>query len=84
MNRAAHQRGGRIASLPRVLLLALLALGIAGMHTYGHGGHGASGHDTTANNQPHGMLTSAGHDNSHAVRLILQRHLAPALGVAWA
>lgn len=66
MNRTARQRPGRIVSLPRVLLLVLLALGVAGMHTFGHGngGHTTSGHDATAAVMPHDTLTGPDQDDS--------------------
>ena len=51
MNRTrVRRRRGRRVSLPRVVLLVLLAFGVAGMHTLGHddGGHAASAHPSAA------------------------------------
>ncbi|MGC5309889.1 hypothetical protein [Micromonospora zamorensis] len=73
MNRTARQRPGRLISLPRLLLLVLLALGVAGMHTFGHaGGHTASGHDATAAAMPHDTLTGADQDDSRHQGVIAQ------------
>lgn len=72
MNRTVRQHPVRLISLPRVLLLVLLALGVAEMHTFGHGGHAASGHDTTADDLPHGMLTAPDQGDSPDVRLIAE------------
>lgn len=63
MNRTARQRSARLISLPRVLLLVLLALGVCGMHTFGHGGHAARGHDATAGGPSHGMLNTPAHND---------------------
>ncbi|MCO1597578.1 DUF6153 family protein [Micromonospora sp. RHAY321] len=74
MKRTIRQRPGRLISLPRVLLLVLLALGVAGMHTFGHGGggHTSSGHDTTAVVMPHDRLASPVQDDSGHRALIAQ------------
>lgn len=72
MNRTACQRPAGLISPPRVLLLVLLALGVAGMHTFGHQGHAASGHESTAADLPHGALTAAGPDGFHELRQIAQ------------
>ncbi|WP_328421543.1 hypothetical protein OG470_05910 [Micromonospora sp. NBC_00389] len=74
MNRTALRRTrGRLVSLPRVLLLVLLALGVAGMHTFGHGDGGhqaASGHGIVVGSVPHGTLSDPGQDGSHEQHLI--------------
>jgi hypothetical protein len=74
MNRTAvSQRPDRLVSLPRVLLLVLLALGVAGMHTFGHGhgGHHAeSAHQITAAGLPHRMLIDPGQDGSHDQHMV--------------
>ncbi|RKN50395.1 DUF6153 family protein [Micromonospora endolithica] len=72
MNRTARQHPARPTSLPWVLLLVLLTLGVAGMHTFGHGGHAASGHETAANGLPHGALTAADQVDVHQVRQVAQ------------
>lgn len=45
---AATKRAVRLPCMPRVLLLVLLAFGVGGMHTFGHGGdvdhHTSGGH----------------------------------------
>ncbi|MCZ7379835.1 DUF6153 family protein [Micromonospora sp. WMMC250] len=57
-----------------MLLLVLLALGVAGMHTFGHGsgGHTTSGHDATAAVMPHDTLTGAEQGDSGHRGLIAQ------------
>lgn len=72
MNRTARQCPAGLISLPRVLLLVLLTFGVAGMHTFGHGGHAANGHQTMADGLPHGALTAAGQDVSHDLLQVAQ------------
>lgn len=64
MNRTVRQRPARLTSLPRLLLLVLLTLVVAGMHTLGHGGHAARGHETAPDGLPDGSLAAPGQDDA--------------------
>ncbi|TDC42998.1 hypothetical protein [Micromonospora sp. KC213] len=62
-----------MVSLLRLLLLVLLSLGVCGMHTFGHGGHAASTHETTAaEGVLHGALAAPVQDDSRDFHLIAQ------------
>lgn len=65
--------------LSRVLLLVVLAFGVAGVHTVGHGRHAVRGHDTPAADRPHGMLAASGLDSPGGMP-VLADGVAPPTG----